>query len=43
LAPCDVSRLLCESRDNLFTWRFRTTDADASVGRRSGDGEASDS
>ncbi|RLN34194.1 uncharacterized protein C2845_PM03G11490 [Panicum miliaceum] len=39
LAPCDVSRLLCESRDYIFTWRFRTTDADASVGRRSGDGE----
>jgi hypothetical protein len=40
-APCDVSRLLCESRDYLFTWRFRTADADASVGRRSG--ETSDS
>ena len=43
MAPCDVSRLLCESRDYLFTWRFRTADADVSVGRRSGDGEASDS
>ncbi|PUZ72703.1 hypothetical protein GQ55_2G415900 [Panicum hallii var. hallii] len=43
LAQCDVSRLLCESRDYLFTWRFRTADADADadVGRRSG--EASDS
>lgn len=41
LAPCDVSRLQCESRDYLFTWRFRTVDADASVGRRSG--ETSDS
>ncbi|OEL13490.1 hypothetical protein BAE44_0025490 [Dichanthelium oligosanthes] len=41
-APCDVSRLQCESRaDYLFTWRFRTADADASVGRRSG--ETSDS
>ncbi|CAN6205909.1 unnamed protein product [Urochloa humidicola] len=41
LVPCDVSRLQCDSRDYLFTWRFRTADADASVGRRSG--ETSDS
>ncbi|KAF8664278.1 hypothetical protein HU200_054823 [Digitaria exilis] len=40
-APCDVRRLQCESRDYLFTWRFRTADADASVGRRSS--ETSDS
>jgi hypothetical protein len=33
--PCDVSRLHCESRDYLFTWRFRTADADASVGHSS--------
>ncbi|CAL5083766.1 unnamed protein product [Urochloa decumbens] len=37
LAPCDVSRLQCDSRDYLFTWRFRAADADASVGRRSGE------
>lgn len=30
--PCDVSRLQCESREYLFVWRFRTADADASVG-----------
>ncbi|CAN6219403.1 unnamed protein product [Urochloa humidicola] len=41
LAACDVTRLQSESRDYLFTWRFRTADADASVGRRSG--ETSDS
>ncbi|KAG8079946.1 hypothetical protein GUJ93_ZPchr0007g5152 [Zizania palustris] len=23
-APCDISRLQCESRDYAFTWRFRT-------------------
>ncbi|TVU38187.1 hypothetical protein EJB05_11543, partial [Eragrostis curvula] len=34
-APCDVSRLQCESRDYLYTWRFRTSDADASVSSRS--------
>lgn len=36
-APCDVSRLQCESRDYLFAWRFRTAaaDADASVGHSS--------
>ncbi|CAD6217444.1 unnamed protein product [Miscanthus lutarioriparius] len=33
--PCDVSRLHCESRDYLFTWRFRTADANASVGHSS--------
>ncbi|KAL6657688.1 hypothetical protein ACP70R_005468 [Stipagrostis hirtigluma subsp. patula] len=26
-APCDVIRLQCESRDYLFSWRFRTGDA----------------
>ncbi|XP_062189402.1 uncharacterized protein LOC133892565 [Phragmites australis] len=36
-APCDVSQLQCESRDYLFTWRFHTADADASVSRRSGE------
>ncbi|CAL5072041.1 unnamed protein product [Urochloa decumbens] len=41
LAPCDVSRLQCESRDYLFAWRFRAADTDASVGCRSG--ETSDS
>ncbi|KAJ1291646.1 hypothetical protein BS78_02G331600 [Paspalum vaginatum] len=35
-APCDVSRLQCESRDYHFAWRFRNAadaDADAAVGR----------
>lgn len=26
-APCTVSRLYCESRDYLFTWRFHTNEA----------------
>lgn len=33
---CDVSRLQCESRDYLFTWRFRTA-GDAYVSHRAGD------
>ncbi|CAN6225872.1 unnamed protein product [Urochloa humidicola] len=41
VAACDVTRLQSESRDYLYTWRFRTADADASVARRSG--ETSDS
>lgn len=39
--PCDVTRLQCESRDYLYIWRFRTSDADAPVSSRSG--EMSDS
>jgi hypothetical protein len=29
--PCDVTRMKCESRDYLFVWRFRTSDAGAPV------------
>ncbi|XP_062187437.1 uncharacterized protein LOC133890848 [Phragmites australis] len=36
-APCDVSRLQCDSRDYLFTWRFRTADAGPTVSHRSGE------
>ncbi|KAL6855969.1 hypothetical protein ACP4OV_018771 [Aristida adscensionis] len=40
-APCDVSRLQCESRDYLFIWRLRT--ADASEGRCTRESETSES
>ncbi|KAG1342134.1 hypothetical protein COCNU_05G003630 [Cocos nucifera] len=29
-APCDVRRLSCDSKDYLFTWRFRTAEASVS-------------
>ncbi|XP_026662127.2 uncharacterized protein LOC103711346, partial [Phoenix dactylifera] len=28
--PCDVRRLYCDSKDYLFTWRFRTAEASVS-------------
>ncbi|KAG8099534.1 hypothetical protein GUJ93_ZPchr0013g35474 [Zizania palustris] len=36
-APCDVSRLHCESRDYAFTWRFRTAGDACAIVRRAGD------
>ncbi|KAF0908366.1 hypothetical protein E2562_025046 [Oryza meyeriana var. granulata] len=36
-APCDVSRLQCESRDYVFTWRFRTAGDACTTHRRAGD------
>ncbi|KAL5198822.1 hypothetical protein ABZP36_002334 [Zizania latifolia] len=36
-APCDISRLQCESRDYAFTWRFRTTGDACVIIRRAGD------
>ncbi|KAL5196574.1 hypothetical protein ABZP36_000086 [Zizania latifolia] len=36
-APCDVSRLQCESRDYAFTWRFRAAGDACAIIRRAGD------
>uniref|UniRef100_J3MMH0 Uncharacterized protein n=1 Tax=Oryza brachyantha TaxID=4533 RepID=J3MMH0_ORYBR len=36
-APCDATRLQCESRDYVFAWRFRTADDPCPTLRRAGD------